>query len=194
MPQALDRRSWRFLTEWIGLSGAGLLGFFLALRLFIGPATGKANLIYTDLAAVVILGLVIPSLQALVLRSRVRAPSLWIAGSVAGVIFAYGLEALLTRLGFITYSVSDPAVQTLATSGIIGAARWLAIRRELTRPFVWIILSAAAWTLPILATGYVVDTLADWLVYGVLPFGITGRAIVSRASDARALGCDTKSR
>jgi hypothetical protein len=172
------RRRWLTLVEWVVLSAAALFVCFVFLSLFLTPPQGKGNALLDALAGVAIFGLIVPLAQAVVLRGVVARSFRWVAGSLAAWVATSMFDVLLPVMGTAAYTAPATVARSFIFGAIIGIAQWLSIRQDLSKPGLWIAASSLAWGTAALITGSVVDTVGDRLVFGFVPWIITGVALL----------------
>lgn len=135
------RFTWQSLGFWVGLT---LLGFLLSI-FFHFPAGGASETLDPqdiNLGGAVagfifgaISGLIIASLQWIVLRAWMPGARLWIPLNALG----YGL--------LHAFGDAIPYMPVVLVGGgiIIGAAQAIALRQELSNAILWVPVAAAAW-------------------------------------------------
>ena len=114
---------WTVWIQWLAVTAFGwILGAVLLPAL--APVVG---------------GLVVGSLQWVVLRQRLPQAGWWVLASAAGWVLGWALVAALVppELGFLTGIVLGAAM---------GILQWLFLRRQFYRAGWWIAISVLAWT------------------------------------------------
>jgi hypothetical protein len=141
----LHRFSWRSLGLWVALT---LLGYLLAAELHFqadGPtATFHLRDFKFDLLGLLLgalSGLIIGSLQWLVLKSWIPNSRLWILLNVIG----FGLIHFLNDS--IPYRPFALPVHFVIHGLIIGLTQYIALRHALAKALLWIPLAAGIWFL-----------------------------------------------
>ena len=121
--QAHPSFDWTLWIRWLAVTAFGwILGGVLLPEL--APYVG---------------GLVVGSLQWVVLRQRIRQAGWWILASAVGWTLGWAIAAALVtpEYGFLTGIVLGAAM---------GIPQWLILQRQFYRAGWWIVISPLAWT------------------------------------------------
>lgn len=146
--RAVRHSSWSSLGLWVGLTLVGFLmaGFFIHTQAE-GPTTAFNPSDLNLGAAVVgflfggVSGLIIATLQWLVLKAWVPNARLWIPLNAVG----FGLEHAFNDA--LPYRSLDLPLVLVIGGIIIGLAQYIALRHTLSRAFLWVPVAAFAWFL-----------------------------------------------
>ena len=116
---------------------------------YIEPVSLSTSLLIDFAIAGLMMGLIVGSMQSLVLLSRFRTACLWIP--LTGVGWSLGLVTI-AFFGLQEYyiEVESPLFATIVVSswfGIIGIAQWLFLRNRVSRAGWWVFATYLGWTL-----------------------------------------------
>lgn len=135
------RFTWQSLGLWVGLT---LVGFFLSVVVHFpaGFASATLNPQDIDISSAVtgfvfgaVSGLIIASLQWIVLKSWIPDARLWIRLNAVGFGLVHALGDAVPYMPLV-----------LVGGGImLGLAQFFALRHALSRPIFWIPVAAVAW-------------------------------------------------
>jgi hypothetical protein len=138
---------WALWLQWLA---ATTLGWVLGGMMLAGLALGVA-------------GVVLGTLQWVVLRQRLRQAGWWILASAGG-----------WTIGWVTVSVVIPPESWIHGGAVlgtaIGAAQWLVLHRQFYQAGWWVIISALAWTIAL-------EGLTGELLVGAVVGAVTGIAL-----------------
>lgn len=145
--------SW-IIVNVISSSIAVVFGFGLILldyfdSDYIVPVSLSTSLLIEFAIAGLVMGLIIGSMQSLVLLTQFRTGCLWIP--LTGTGWSLGLVAI-AFLGLQAYDieVESPLLATIVVSlwfGIIGIAQWSFLRNRVSRAGWWVFATYLGWTL-----------------------------------------------
>ena len=147
-PQASSRRlSWPSIAQWVGLT---MVGFILASDLH--RQTSGPRIPFTlqdiDLSGAglgfvfgAVSGLMIGSLQWVVLKSWMPSYRLWIAFNMVGFGLAHAVHDA------VPYRPLDLPLVVLIDGILVGLAQTIALRHTLSKTLLWVPITGFAWFL-----------------------------------------------
>jgi hypothetical protein len=157
--------AWVF-TSTVGAAVGWILGWQVS---FIIPG------IFSTIMLGAVTGLVIGSLQWLVLRAQFNRSALWILATSAGWAIGFSL-GVFTAQSFELIDWSFGLAAGIVTGAVVGVSQWLYLSRRVPRALLWIPLSTFA-----LASGFIYYRAeAVWigLLFGALYGIVTGVGLV----------------
>ena len=197
--KGLDRR--KLIVRYSLLAGLGWMVFQVCVELFLGPHVSLPRTITIGAGVGASVGLIMSSLQWLVLRHFRSDAGWWIPATtigctVGGLVGSFFYSLAVRHIGPLDITLpSGGIIESLIVGAILAACQWLVMRNWVERSEMWVlpIVLGMGLAVPVgwLAGAGILAILNLALGYGVWPFilivayligGLSGGAVFALCS------------
>lgn len=167
-----------YFTAWTILGTISTFAGFTLLRILVNPTAGKGNPIITTILGVLGFGILLPLVQWIILRRFLPDAYWWLVVSFAALALGLLIDQIVNRLVTYPIQVTFTIGMSVSFGLIVGTAQWLYLRHHFSKAIIWIFASALGWGLTTVATGMVIDSFFEQVLFGLMPALTTGLGLV----------------